>query len=103
MTWLIFALLWGSLRLFLSQDATTRARRSYWKGTVTELDIFKDVMPLDDNIWTFGQFVAIIFLFIPWLSLLGDLLGTSRRIPNQHAVIGVQSSQLLDKQIRSLF
>ena len=35
------------------------------------------VMPLDDNAWTSGQFIAIILLVIPWLTLLGDLWGKS--------------------------
>ena len=60
--WLCFALAWGTIHLF-----TARGRLP--EGTVVDSA---------ENVWSFGQFLPVVLLMLPILSIAEDCYGKTR-------------------------
>lgn len=60
--WLCFALAWGTIHLFVARNYLSQ----------------NAVVDSDENVWSFGQFLPVVLLMLPILSIAEDFYGKIR-------------------------
>lgn len=73
-TWLSFALAWGTIRIFVTRGDSLDKQ-------LQPINIPSDVLA-QQNVWGFGQVVALGILILPLISFYG-VLATERMIPSE--------------------
>jgi hypothetical protein len=71
-TWLSIALAWGTIRIFVTRQGVYMVDYGYSGNGVLKLVFLTSADLQEQNIWGFGQVVALVLLLVPILSFLGS-------------------------------
>ena len=78
-TWLAIALAWGSIRIIMDRDKNFYVQNPD-PGSASSQDVKSAV--LEDDVWGFGQVVAVVLLLAPLLSFVETIYGKCERSSN---------------------
>ena len=73
-SWLVFALVWGSVHVFIARSPAALVKQ-YHHYSNDSFDSSKIALPLGDKEWTFGQCIALILLALPIFTIGESCLG----------------------------